>query len=402
MKEFFADGMRLLLNGNHTNTGVCPGLTQCEANAVAAFHRSHPAYAPTPLLSLPNLAKELGIKAVYVKDESRRFGLNAFKGLGGLYAVTRSLCQCMGIDPEKTDFPSLRALVRERSERPVFVTATDGNHGKGVAWAAREYGCAARVFMPKGSSPFREAAIAKQGADVTVTDMNYDDTVAYAAKTAEEKGWVLVQDTAWEGYETTPLWVTQGYLTCAGEALTQLLEQEGAAPTHVFLQAGVGSFAAAILGYYQNELQQRCPKALILEPEGVDCVYRSILAADGKTRSVEGLCQTIMAGLNCGTPSSLAWPVLREHAFGCLALSDSAAELGMRRAAYPMGGDPSFVSGESAGVGLGALERICREEALKEIRDAAKLYENAVVLLFSTEGDTDPAHYKEVLRKKPL
>ena len=209
-------------------------------------HRIHKAleiYKPTPLVRLDGMAKSLGVKAIFVKDESQRFGLNAFKGLGGLYALICIVCKKLGLDMNTISFSDLQKPEwKEKLKGMVFVTATDGNHGKGVAWVAGQLGCEAHVYMPSGSSELRAEAIRRVGqAEVRIMETGYDDTVRYEAQMAEKNGWFLVQDTSWEGYEEIPKYIIQGYTTMAEEAVSQLKEAGFETPTHVFLQAGVGA-----------------------------------------------------------------------------------------------------------------------------------------------------------------
>ena len=240
-----------------------------------AFHQSFPQYTVTPLARLDGQAARLGLSNLCVKDESYRFGLNAFKVLGGSFAMANYIADETGKDVADCTFDYLTSdQLAEDFGQATFFTATDGNHGRGVAWAAHQYGCRSYVFMPKGSAPARVAAIKRVGAEeCTVTDMNYDDTVAYTEKLAKEKGWHLVQDTAWEGYEEIPQLIVQGYTTLGQEALDQLA-QYGKKPTHVFLQAGVGSLAGSIIGYYAHILG-RDVKFAIVEPTRVACYYQS-------------------------------------------------------------------------------------------------------------------------------
>lgn len=371
---------------------------------VARFHKSIPFYAPTPLVGLKALSEKLGVKGIYVKDESQRFaefGLNAFKGMGGIFAVGQVICRELGLDPETTTFEQLTSdAVRSRSKDMVFITTTDGNHGRGVAWAASQYGCKSYVYMPKGSAQSRVQAIKRVGAeDCIVTEMNYDDTVKYTTKIAAENGWHLVQDTAWEGYEETPQLIVQGYTTLGQEALDQLAEQGEQKPTHVFLQAGVGSFAGSIMGYYAHKLGGDV-RFIIVEPTMVACFYNSAKIGDGKPHGVVSANNTIMAGLNCGEPSIGVWPVIRDLAEHYIACDDDVTEEGMRLYANPTGDDRPIVSGESAAVGLGLVNRIMSRPELEEVRRALALDKNSVVLLVSTEGNTDPEGYARVVEGK--
>lgn len=391
MQETHWEGLSLL---SHTPRGeVPPFLRPAATEAPWAFHHTLPDYAPTPLVRLPGLARALGVGAVLVKDESHRFGLNAFKGLGGIYALARAAGEVLGLAGPLTWERLQTPAARQALAGVEFVTATDGNHGRGVAWAARRLGCRAHVYLPAGSVPARAQAILDAGAvEAEILPLSYDDTVAHAARLAREKGWRLIQDTSWPGYEDVPAWIVQGYTTMAREAAEQLEELGLARPTHVFLQAGVGAMAGGVLGYLAARYGEAAPDFLIAEPEDIPCIYASAQA--GQPRRVEGQAGTIMAGLNCGTPCSLTWPVLRDLARWYAACPDAVAEEGMRLLGRPHPGDPAVVSGESGAVTAGLLARL----AQSPLRHDLGLGEDSVVLLFSTEGDTDPEHYRQVLR----
>ena len=369
-----------------------PALTGEQARLARAFHSSFPQYAPTPLAELSALAAQMGLKSLLVKDESQRFGLNAFKVLGGSYAIARHIAARLGLRPEEMTFAALRSdAARAALGNAVFFTATDGNHGRGVAWTARELGCRAMVRMPKGTAKSRVENIRALGAEVTVEDCNYDGCVRLAARQAKETpGGVLVQDTAWPEYTQTPLWIMQGYLTMALEADEQMV----APPTHIFLQAGVGSMAAAVAAYFKQAHPQNPPKIILVEPAAADCFFRS--AANGEITAVTGEMRTMMAGLACGEPSPIAWDILKGLTAAYLSCEDAAAARGMRALARPLAGDKAIVSGESGASTLGALLDAAADE---KAREALGLDESARVLLFSTEGDTDPVTYRRVLEE---
>lgn len=365
-------------------------------------HRIHKAleiYKPTPLVRLDGMAKSLGVKAIFVKDESQRFGLNAFKGLGGLYALICIVCKKLGLDMNTISFSDLQKPEwKEKLKGMVFVTATDGNHGKGVAWVAGQLGCEAHVYMPSGSSELRAEAIRRVGqAEVRIMETGYDDTVRYAAQMAEKNGWFLVQDTSWEGYEEIPKYIIQGYTTMAEEAVSQLKEAGFETPTHVFLQAGVGAMAGGVLGYLTNRYEGMRPIVSIVEPENIACIYRSAQVDDGEPHPAENTAPTIMAGLNCGEPCTVTWPILRDFADWYLSCPDYVSAYGMRLLAAPAPGDRQVISGESGAVTTGLLNVIAGKEGYGGLKDMLGLNENSVVLLFSTEGDTDPVHYKKVV-----
>lgn len=375
-------------------------LTDADAAAAGAFHQSLACYRPTALAALPALARRLGVRGIYVKDESTRFGLKAFKGLGGTYAMFRILCDRLGLDPARTDFRDFqKPELRAKTAGVTFVTATDGNHGKGVAWAAGLFGCKAYVFMPAGSAAARAQAIRAAGsAQVETTDRSYDETVDYARRLSRKNGWVLIQDTAWDGYETIPLWIIQGYLTMAAEAADEL-DRRGLCPTHVFLQAGVGAMAGCVCGYLMNHYAGRRPVVSIVEPDAADCIYRSALAGDGAAHAVGGAPQTIMAGLNCGTPCKITWPILRDFASAYFSCPDYVSACGMRTYARPCGSDPAIISGESGAVTLGLLRLLLERDELAAVRSRLRLGPDSVVLLFSTEGDTDPENYRRIVEQ---
>ena len=382
------------------STGNGPDLlSQRATEAAHRIHRELPGYQRTPLARLVAMAQWLGVKAVLVKDESKRFGLNAFKGLGGLYALTRVICRKLELDPETITFSDLKKPEYEKAiHEMVFVTATDGNHGRGISWAAGQLGCEAHVYMPAGSSELRAQAIrdVNPRAEVRIMDIGYDDTVRYAADKAEKHGWYLVQDTSWEGYEEIPSWIIQGYTTMAYEACEQMKEQS-LTPTHVFIQAGVGAMAGGIVGYLANVYEGQRPCFGVVEPEGMACIYRSAAVGDGAPHEATDQQPTIMAGLNCGEPCTITWPTLRDFADWYIKCPDSVSAYGMRLLAAPGGDDPQVISGESGAVTTGLVDLICEKKEYQKLREMLGLDESSVVLCFSTEGDTDPVSYRRIV-----
>ena len=372
----------------------------CEAEAKKAhdFHASFDVYQETPLTSLPGLAAALGVKEIRVKDESYRFGLNAFKVLGGSYALGRYIAKKLGEDI--AELPASRILseeVRGRLGEVTFVTATDGNHGRGVAWTANRLGQHSVVYMPKGSAQERLDNIRAEGADASITDLNYDEAVRLANSKAESEGWVMVQDTAWEGYTDIPLWIMQGYTTM-GYEIVKRLEAEGAeSPTHLFLQAGVGSMAGAMAGFFSSYYGEKRPFITIVEPEKANCVFRTAEANDGKLHFVTGEMNTIMAGLACGEPCTIGWEVLKNCADAFISCPDYAAADGMRVLAAPKKGDPVVVSGESGAATTGCVANILTREELADLKEKLHLDENSRILFISTEGDTDKENYRNVV-----
>jgi len=372
-------------------------LGPADIDAARRFHASFPEYRPTPLCRLAHLAAFLGVKGIYVKDESWRFGLGAFKVLGGSYAIARHLGRQLGIEPDALAFQRLAAAMAGRRRPVTFATATDGNHGRGVAWTARRLGCRAVVYLPAGAARQRVENIRAEGAEAVVTDLNYDDAVRLAAENARRHGWTVVQDTAWEGYEDIPAWIMQGYGTMAAEALEQLASYDAPPPTHVFVQAGVGSLAGAVQGYLARLYGDRRPKLIVVEADRADCLYRSALAADGRPRTVGGDLATIMAGLACGEPNPLGWDILRHHSEIFVSCPDWVAAAGMRILGAPLGDDPRIISGESGAVPAGLLAAVMRQPGLADLRRALGLGSDSRILLFSTEGDTDPDNYRRIV-----
>ncbi|MCL2828037.1 MAG: diaminopropionate ammonia-lyase [Oscillospiraceae bacterium] len=369
-----------------------------EAEEARAFHRSFPQYTETPLVSLQHLADRLGVRGIYVKDESKRFGLNAFKVLGGSYAMGRYIADRLGYD--LADLPYWRLgsrEIRDQLGEVTFFTATDGNHGRGVAWAANQLGQKSVVYMPAGSSLYRLERIRDEGAEASIQDMNYDEAVRLVAQRAEQTpNGVMVQDTAWDGYEEIPGWIMQGYGTMALEADAQI-RAAGDVPTHIFVQAGVGSLAGTIQAYFADVYGERCPVTTVMEPHVANCHYESAVA--GGYRTVGGEMQTIMAGLACGEPNTISWDILKNWTDCFVSCPDWVAARGMRMAAAPLTGDEPIVSGESGAVGLGLLSAILQggDIELDALRGELGLDENSVVLLFSTEGDTDPQTYTDIV-----
>ena len=364
-----------------------------------SFHRSFPQYSITPLASLDGMAKHLGLGSLFAKDESYRFGLNAFKVLGGSFAMARYIAQQMGRDVGEMTYDYLTSeAFRQEFGQATFFTATDGNHGRGVAWAANKLGQKAVVHMPKGSAKSRFDNIAKEGAKVTIEEVNYDDCVRMAAaEAAETKHGVVVQDTAWAGYEEIPAWIMQGYGTMANEAAEQLRQLEVNRPTHVFVQAGVGSLAGAVVGYFTNLYPNNPPKFVVMEAKAADCLYRGAVAGDGDPRIVDGDLTTIMAGLACGEPNILSWDILRNHVSAFVSCPDWVSARGMRMLGMPVKGDPSVVSGESGAVGMGLISAIMEDDTYQDLREHLELDRFSQVLMFSTEGDTDPEKYWRIL-----
>ena len=374
-------------------------MAPANVRAARAFHESFPQYAETPLAGLDRLAEFLGVAKLCVKDESYRFGLNAFKVLGGSFAMARYISKLTGRPLEELSYDALTSRgLKEQTGEITFFSATDGNHGRGVAWAARVLGQKAVIMMPKGSQAARFENIRAEGALTTIEDLNYDDCVRKAAKAAAETpNGVLIQDTAWEGYEEIPSWIMQGYGTMAMEADEQLHGYDCERPTHVFIQAGVGSLAGAVQGYFANRYPDNPPKVIVVEAEAAACLYKGACAGDGNIRIVDGDMVTIMAGLACGEPNTISWDILKNHVDTFIASPDWVAARGMRMLAAPVKGDQPVISGESGAAPFGTLACIMTMDEYKPLRDHLGLDETSKVLLFSTEGDTDPERYESIV-----
>ena len=374
----------------------CDFLTEENARKAKNFAKTLEEYHSTPLVSLDALASRFGVKKIYVKDESKRMGLNAFKGVGVFYGVSRVICDRFDLDIEKTSFEDLMAPeLNQKIRELVFIAATDGNHGKGLSWILGKLGCKCHIYMPKNSTEARVKAIESYGATVTVTDGNYDETLRIVIEQAAQNDWIHIQDQAWEGYTEITNLISEGYTIIADEAMNQMKQDGSKQPTHIILQAGAGSFAFGILGYFANVCKEEKPYMVLAEPENADCYYQSVM--NGKYSVVTGELETIMAGLSVGEANFVAWENLRTIVEGYASCSDTISARGMRILSSPIGEDPRVISGESGALGFGLLSMICQSEDYVDIKRRMKVDEDSVVLLISTEGDTDPAVYEEVI-----
>ncbi|MFJ7663603.1 diaminopropionate ammonia-lyase [Lysinibacillus sp. NPDC097162] len=372
---------------------VLQNFTVRQVNRVEQFHRTYDGFEKTPLRSLDFLASHIGVNKIFMKDESFRFGLNAFKVLGGIYAIGQYVAQLLGKNIDELSFEQLKSPeVKEQLGNLTFISTTDGNHGRGVAWAARELGCKARIYMPAGSAEERLQNIKNEGAYAEITTMNYDDTVRYTSQLAEENGWVIIQDTMWEGYEEIPLWIMQGYTTLAKEAVDQLEE----APTHVFLQAGVGSFAGAVVAFLQHFYGQQVTVVLV-EPEAANCFYESFKQGTEHFVTVGGEMQTIMAGLACGEPNPMAWDILKAYTKVSICCDENVAATGMRVLANPIGSDHRIVAGESGAAPFGCFYELMTNKDYKDLKAALQLNKQSNILFVNTEGDTDVENYRNIV-----
>lgn len=365
------------------------------AKKAHAFHESFSEYQPTPLANLSETAKTLGISELWVKDESARFDLNAFKVLGGSYCIACCVAERLGVDVSSLPYSVLTSEeIKEKIGQMTFVTATDGNHGRGIAWTANRLGQKSVVYMPAGSSAERLHNIQALGSDASITNLNYDDAVRYASQQAETYGWTLVQDTSWEGYHKIPTWIMQGYTTMGHEITQQL---DGKRPTHIFLQAGVGAMAGAMTGFFADYYGAQLPKIIIVEPNKADCIYRTAKAMDGTLHTVDGAMDTIMAGLSCGEPCSVGWEQIRTYASAYASVPDCVAAKGMRLLGNPAGADTKVVSGESGAATTGFVAEILQNPVYDALRKQLELGCGSRVLCISTEGDTDREGYRHIV-----
>lgn len=366
-----------------------------EAKKAKKYHESFPMYKETPLRNLKHLANHLGVQGIYVKDESYRFGLNAFKVLGGSYAIGSYIAEKLGVSMDEINYEKIISEeTKNKLGKLTFISATDGNHGRGVAWTANQLQQDCVIYMPKGSAKERLENIRKEGAKAEITELNYDDAVRLASKEADEKGWVLVQDTSWPGYEEIPRAIIKGYTTMALEAYEQLKEVK---PTHIFVQAGVGSFATAVTAFFADAYGEDKPIITVVEPNEAACVFKTMKADDGKIHPVTGDMQTIMAGLACGEPVTVGIDILRDYAEHFISCPDYVAAEGMRVLSSPLEDDSRIIAGESGAAGFGLGYEILSNPQLEELKKALKIDEHSVLLFFNTEGDTDRENYRNIV-----
>ncbi len=335
-----------------------------------------PGYRPTPLIDLPGLARTSGVARVWLKHEGRRFHLKSFKALGGAYAVQRLLGDRGGAADGLT-----------------VCCATDGNHGKAVAWGAQQAGIRCVIYLHAHVSQGREDAIAAFGAEIKRVSGTYDDSVRQAAEDAESNGWTVVSDTSWDGYATIPGWVMQGYTVMVAEIMDQLGSDR---PTHVFVQGGVGGLPAAVIAPFWDEWGPDRPRPIVVEPHAADCLYQSAVA--GRLAEAEGNLETVMACLSAGEASPLAWRILDHGAAAFMTMEDRFVVDAMVGMAAGYDGDPPLVVGESGSAGLAALLALKDE---RDLRAAAGLDETSRVLIIASEGATDPEIYQHVVGKTP-
>ena len=367
------------------------------AKTAQTFHKGFKAYKETPLVSLKSLADYLGLANIYVKDESYRFGLNAFKVLGGSFGIASCLAEILNKDVKELSVDYLNSDEIKNQLGPItFITATDGNHGRGIGWTASQLGHQAKVYMPKGTVKRRVEYIKNLGAEVNVTDLNFDDTARVAFELARKNKWILTQDTTFDGYVDFPKWCMQGYTTMVYE-IVLALESRDERPTHLFIQAGAGSLAGAVVAFLKNYYGDRCPKIVVVEAENCACYMESVMADDGCAHSVKGNLETIMAGLSVGETCSIGWDILNAHADVFATCANHVAAKGMRMLGAPKGNDRRVISGESGAVGFGYLMELLTNYESNDIKEILEFNTESVVLCISTEGDTDPENYERIV-----
>jgi diaminopropionate ammonia-lyase len=340
---------------------------------LTAFYERHVELHATPLRSLPSFARALGVGELLVKDESSRFGLNAFKSLGVRYAVDR--------------------LRREGKVvlGATLVCASAGNHGRAVARTARDLGLAARVYMSHVSADAPRKAIASEGARVIVVDGSYEEAVRRMAADADRHGWIIVSDTSWPGYEAIPRLIMLGYSRLVTEVHTQL----GDRPDVVFAQGGVGGLVCGVAAGLLREWPRSRPRLVACEPTGAACLLASARA--GGMTTLDGPLDTIMAGLRCAEPSAAAWRVITELADAFVAIDDSQTTAAMRMLARPLGKDPAIEAGPSGACGFASLVAVMRDETMRPVRDALALGASSRVVVINTEGATDRELYDRIV-----
>lgn len=342
-------------------------------------------YAPTPLYHLRHLAAAIGVGEIHYKDEAARFGLGSFKALGGAYAGLRVLQRKVGGD---ATLAGVRAGHHAQAvARVTLASATDGNHGRSLAWGAQRFGAPCQIYIHRDVSETRAKAMRDLGAVVTRIDGDYDASVDQLRRDADARGWHVVSDTSWQGYTQPPIDVMAGYGVMASEIIQSLMR----APTHVFLQGGVGGLAAAVAALFAQRWQDDAPRVVVVEPELAACLFASAKAgaATGVTINKE----TLMAGLSCGAPSPLAWEILREQASGFITIPERLVAPTMQVLGRPLGDDPAIIAGESAIAGLAAA----MAAALGPLRETLGLTSTSRVLLIGSEGATDIGIYQKLM-----
>ena len=368
MEDFFINHPNNIIESNITNQILK------DSNSIF-FHKSLKEYKKSKLHQLSSLAKFLNVSNIYVQDESSRFGLKAFKGLGASYALHR--------------------ILKKNPNVSIFCTASDGNHGRALAWSAKIYQKKCVVFVPSDVSDSRIKAIVDEGAIVEKLNLNYEDTCKYAFEISLKNNWKLVQDTSWENYETIPAYIMSGYLTHLIELEDTINKSNEPRFDIVFLQCGVGSWAASCIWYYLNRYGKNRPKIILVEPDESSGVFDSFVI--GKRVSPIGNLNTIMTGLNCGIPSKSGWNIIKNGCDGVIKIRDSEAKSAVRLYYNPLGGDNQIISGESGAAGLACLTKCLEDNRANDLKKHIQLNKSSRILLFNTEGNTDINRFFEII-----
>ena len=347
-------------------------------------------YEPTPLIPLNSLASKVGVGSILYKHEGPRFGLGSFKALGGSYAglrvLQREIASNTGQDISLSDIRT--GKYKDACAAITLVSATDGNHGRSLAWGCKRFGAPCRIYIHADVSEGRANSIRELGAEVVRISGDYDESVRLAKQEAEDNGWFVVSDTSWPGYSQPPRDVMSGYGVMTQEAC-EAMDQ---APTHVFLQGGVGGLAAGVIAGLKQYWEEDMPRVVIVEPELAACLFASANAGTATSVTIED--ETIMAGLSCGEPSEMAWEILAEEASDFLTIPETVVAPAVRLLARPMEGDEAIEAGESAVAGLAAL-LVAQENA--EVSEKLRLDAHSRILLIGSEGITDPAIFAEIM-----
>jgi diaminopropionate ammonia-lyase len=363
------------------------------------FHKSIEGYEPTPLVSLISLSQKLGIGNIYVKDESYRFGIKAFKALGASYAIFRTLKDKWEkeFNQELTPEILFNTDIKNKLGELTFCAATDGNHGKAVAWTANKLKQKAVIYMPSNTAKSRIDSIYAENGKVVLVDGTFDDCVKKAAEDSAKKGWQVISDTSYPGYMEIPAFILLGYTTIFKEIEEQIELQKLINPDFVFLQSGVGGLSAAGTSHYVSKYGEKRPKLISVEPVDSDCFLESIKYGKGEPIPTKGKQESIMAGLNCGIPSPLAWKIIKDGMYLFLSVTDKYAEEAMRTYYNPSDGDERIISGESGSAGLAGLLAIMKSKNLSEAKSKLGINKKSNILLINTEGDTDPENFKKIV-----
>jgi len=358
---------------NNPVKGIKHPLEEYFSNEILEFHRSLPGYSPTPLLEIGSSFASMHSGKIYLKDESRRFSIGAFKSLGASWAI--------------------HSFLKQNKGNYTFCTATDGNHGRAVAWSAKLFGYPAKIFMPEGTVASRIQFIQEESANVKVIKGNYDDAVNAAKKEAEKKDHILIQDTSWVGYDYYPNLISAGYSTILKELETQLNFQHNQPVDAVILQSGVGSWAASTILYFYLFHPNNDIKFIILEPFESDCLLES--AKNRRISETKKSQNTIMAGLNCGTPSLAAWEIISDLAHAFITVDDSYSVEALK-ILHTSG----IKSCESGAAGLGGMLALLNSSKISPVMKVLHLDQNSRFLLFNTEGITDPVMHDKIVKNQ--